>query len=123
VSEHRLVFDADCGFCRWSVERIARRARPGTIRLVEMQSDEGRALLAHLPPDVAESSWHLAAPDGTLHSAGDVVAPLASLVRGGGAVAAAARRFPRATDRAYRLGARNRALLGRVTRTRRATRA
>lgn len=116
AADHLLVFDGACGFCRWAVERILRHDRAGRVRAVAMQEPDGEAAIAALDPAVAAASWHLVTPDGQLHSAGAVVAPLASVLDRVAPVAAVARRWPVATDRVYRWGAARRGLWGRVLR-------
>lgn len=114
--DHLLVIDGTCGFCRWSAERILRHDRDGRVRAVAMHESDGRDAIAGLDSDVAAASWHLRTPDGRLHSAGAVVAPLASVLHHGAPVAALARRFPRATDVTYRWGAARRDVWGRMLR-------
>ena len=116
MSDAVLVYDADCGFCRWCVARVLGLDRDRRVRPVALQSEEGRRLTAALEPQVAEASWHLATADGRLLSAGAVVPELADLLPRGGAVASLARRVPGTIDRAYRFGAGHRDRFGAVTR-------
>ena len=111
-----LLWDGDCGFCRWCVARVLGLDRDRRLRPVTLQSEEGRRLTAHLDPETAMASWHLAMPDGRLLSAGEAFAGLGELVPAAAPLGALARRFPAPVDRAYRLGADNRDRLGAVTR-------
>ena len=97
-----VLYDADCGFCKWSLNGILAWDRAGRLRAVPIQSEEGDRLLAGLDPDARLDSWHLVAEDGTLSSAGAAAAPLARLLPGGRPLAAIFRAFPGTTERAYR---------------------
>jgi predicted DCC family thiol-disulfide oxidoreductase YuxK len=100
-----LLFDADCGFCRWAT---ARRLRP-----VPLQSAEAEVLLAAVPADLRAASWHLVR-DGRVRSAGRAVSPLLRMLPGGRAIAVVTESFPAATDASYEWVARHRGLLGRI---------
>lgn len=108
-----VLYDADCGFCRWSIDKILALDRRGRLRPVALQSEEADRLLQGMDAETRMASWHLITPDGVVHSGGAVVPPLARLLPGGAPVAALAGALPGATDRAYRLVARNRDRLGR----------
>ena len=103
-----LLYDGDCAFCRRSLERILVWDRKKRVRPVAIQSEEGSRLLAPLAPEARLDSWHLVRADGTLFSGGAVAAPLARLLPGGRPLAAVFAAFPGATERVYRLVARNR---------------
>ena len=103
-----ILYDEDCGFCKWSLNKILTWDRRRLLRPVAIQSAEGRTLLAHVPESKHLDSWHLVLPTGEALSAGAAAAPLAALLPGGRPLAALFRRFPGATDRSYRLVARNR---------------
>jgi predicted DCC family thiol-disulfide oxidoreductase YuxK len=115
MDEHQaaLLFDADCGFCRWSTDRIIRWDRAGSLRPVAIQGSEADALLASVPEGSRTASWHLVA-DGRVRSAGRAVAPLLRLLPGGRPLAAVAEAFPRATDAVYSWISRHRGLLGKI---------
>jgi predicted DCC family thiol-disulfide oxidoreductase YuxK len=109
-----VLYDEDCGFCRWSADKVVRWGRRGGVRARAIQSEQGGALLKDVPESRRLDSWHLALPGGRLRSAGAAVAPLAHRLPGGAPIAALAETFPWATDRLYRLLARNRTRLGKV---------
>jgi predicted DCC family thiol-disulfide oxidoreductase YuxK len=111
-----VLYDEDCGFCRWSLDKILAWDRGGRLRPVAIQSEEGTRLLTDVPEDRRLDSWHLVEPSGALRSAGAGAAPLASLLPGGRPLAALFRAFPGLTDRAYRLVAGNRDRLARLLR-------
>lgn len=113
MDRHLVVYDADCGFCRWSLDRLLRWDRDGRLRAVPIQSEEGASVLADLREEDRLASWHLLTPGGRRYSGGAATAPLARLLPAGAAVAFLADTFPRTTDRLYRWVARNRDELGR----------
>jgi predicted DCC family thiol-disulfide oxidoreductase YuxK len=108
-----VLYDEDCGFCRWSLDRLLRWDRHRRLRAVPIQSEEGDRLLADLSQDERLVSWHLVTPEGRRFSGGAATAPLARLLPAGAPVAFLAETLPRTTDRLYRLLARNRDKLGR----------
>jgi len=101
-----VLYDRDCGFCRWSLAKLLRWDTRRRLRPVPLQSPEG----AGFPDD----SWHLITEDGRVFSAGAGVEPLMRLLPGGRPIAALARAFPRLTERAYRFVADHRGRLGRL---------
>ena len=109
-----ILFDNDCGFCRWSLSMILAWDSRGRLRPVALQSPEADDLLKGMDPKQKMASWHLVAPDGRTYSGGEALSPLARLLPAGSPIAALASRFPRTTDRAYRWVARNRDRLGRA---------
>ena len=111
--DHALLYDADCGFCKRSLDRILRWDRRGRLRAVPIQGSEGDRLLAALPPERRLDSWHLVGPGGDLYSAGSAAPLLLRLLPGGAALAALLAAFPALTDAAYGWVAAHRDLLGR----------
>ncbi len=97
-----VLYDADCGFCKWSLGKILAWDRAPRLRAVAIQSDEGERLLARLDPETRLDSWHLLTSDGRLFSAGAAAEPLARLLPGGRPLAALFHVFPRLTERGYR---------------------
>jgi predicted DCC family thiol-disulfide oxidoreductase YuxK len=111
-----ILYDADCGFCRWSLEVILRWDRRGRLRPVALQDAEADRLLEEMDADTRMGSWHLVTPDGAVRSAGRAVEPLMRLLPGGRPLAAAARSMPGLTDRGYEFIARHRTPLGKGVR-------
>jgi predicted DCC family thiol-disulfide oxidoreductase YuxK len=101
-----IIYDRDCGFCRWSLAKLLAWDRRHALRPVALQSPESGGL-----PD---DSWHLVFEDGRVLSGGAAVEPLMRLLPGGRPIAALARAFPRLTDRTYRFVADHRGSLGRA---------
>ena len=115
-----VLYDADCGFCTWVVDRIAARVAPGAIEIVPLQAARADELLAGRLDEAAKwESWHLVEADGSLYSAGEAIPLVLRYVKGGRTVGRLAARFPRATSVAYRFVARNRDRIGRVVRAER----
>jgi len=112
---YSVLYDRDCGFCRWSLDKILAWDRHRVLRPVPIQSEEGERLLAAVPAGRRLDSWHLAS-DGELRSGSAAAPPLFAALPGGPPLAAALRRFPGATERVYRWVADHRSLLVRLLR-------
>ena len=108
-----MLYDEECGFCRWSLDRLLRWDRRGRLRATPIQSDEGDRLLADLSEEDRLASWHLVTPEGRRYSGGAATAPVARLLPAGAPIALLTETFPRTTERVYRWVARNRESLGR----------
>jgi len=117
-----VIYDPDCGFCRFSLalllswDRQGERrvgAAPAALRPLPLGTPEADRLLADLSPRARNASWHLVLDDGTRSSAGAALAPALRLLPGGRLPAALFARFPSTTERAYRWVAAHRGLLGR----------
>jgi predicted DCC family thiol-disulfide oxidoreductase YuxK len=117
-TEWILLYDADCGFCRWSLAWVLSADRRERLRPLELQSEEADRLLADLKPEERMRSWHLVAPDGRRWSAGYAAPPLVRLLPAGGLPAAALAAAPELTDRAYRWVADHRSTFSRAIPTR-----
>ncbi len=109
-----VLYDTDCGFCRWSLAQVLTLDRRGRLRPVALGTPEADALLADLDPEARASSWHLVAPDGRRYSAGAAAPPLLRLLPGGRPPAALLAASPRLTERAYQWVAGNRPALSRL---------
>jgi len=106
--EATVLYDEDCGFCKWSLDKILAWDRSRLLRPVPIQGEEGDALLAAVPSERRLDSWHLVERDGTVHSGGQAASTLFELLPGGSPLAFLTRKFPGTTDRAYRRVAGNR---------------
>jgi predicted DCC family thiol-disulfide oxidoreductase YuxK len=109
-----VLYDADCGFCRWSLAKLLAWDRRGRLRPVAIDSTEGLRLLADLDETERNASWHLVQPDGERRSGGSAAAPLLRTLSGGAPLAALLERFPSATEGAYAWVAAHRGHLGRL---------
>jgi predicted DCC family thiol-disulfide oxidoreductase YuxK len=110
-----VLYDRDCGFCKWSLDKILAWDRRHRLRPVAIQSEEGQRLLAPIPPEERLDSWHLIV-DGEVRSAGAAASPMFAALPGGRPLAALFRTFPGATERAYRWVADHRDLMARLLR-------
>ena len=113
MSDAVLLYDADCGFCRWAVDKLLAWDRAGRLRPAALQSPQADRLLPGLDEETKMASWHLVI-DGKVYSGGAAAAPLLRLLPGGRPVAPVVAAFPGMTDHAYRLVARNRDRFGRL---------
>jgi len=114
MADATLLYDADCGFCRSSLALILAWDTHRRLRPVALQDPEADRLLADLSPQERMASWHLVSADGTVRSAGDALEALFSLLPGGAAPSALARRFPGAARHGYRQVVEHRSRLGRL---------
>lgn len=109
-----VLYDADCGFCKWLLAILLRWDRAARLHPVALQRPEAGELLAGLEPAARMRSWHLISPAGERRSGGDAVPLLLTLLPGGRLPAAAFARFPKLTDRGYRWVAEHRSQLSRL---------
>jgi predicted DCC family thiol-disulfide oxidoreductase YuxK len=109
-----LLYDRDCGFCRWSLAWVLRADRHRRIQPLPLSHSDVDALLAELSPEQRAASWHLIAPDGRRWSAGRAAPPLLRLLPGGRLPAWLLGSAPESTDRAYRWVADHRARLSKL---------
>jgi predicted DCC family thiol-disulfide oxidoreductase YuxK len=109
-----VLYDHDCGFCRWSVARLLAWDRAGRLRPLAIQSDEGQRLLADLTPEQRLACAHAIDAAGRRTSGGDALAPVAAVLPGGAPLAALGRRAPALARAGYRAVAGRRTLLGRL---------
>jgi predicted DCC family thiol-disulfide oxidoreductase YuxK len=108
-----VLYDRDCGFCRWCLGKVLAWDRRGSLRPVAIQSGQAERLLAGMPESERLASWHLVEEDATVRSAGAAFPQLFRLLPGGSPLAALTALIPDATDRAYRWVAGNRSRWGR----------
>jgi predicted DCC family thiol-disulfide oxidoreductase YuxK len=108
-----VLYDDDCGFCRWSADRIRRVSRR-RVQIVTIQSQRGQFLLREVPADRRLDSMHAVTADGRVWPAGAAVPWILRAVPGGRPLAALAARFPGATERLYRAIANRRESFGRL---------
>jgi predicted DCC family thiol-disulfide oxidoreductase YuxK len=109
-----VLYDGDCGFCRWSADKLRTWDRHGRLAFATIQGSIGQELLGSLDPDRRLDSWHVVEPNGRLWSAGAAAPLILRLLPFGGPLAALAELAPGLTDRTYRLVARNRGRIGRL---------
>jgi predicted DCC family thiol-disulfide oxidoreductase YuxK len=98
-----LLYDADCGLCKFVVARVLELDRARRFRPVALQDPRAAELLPGLNREERLRSFHLVDSSGAVHSAGEGLAELLPVLR----------RSPRLSSRLYRLVAGNRDRLGR----------
>jgi predicted DCC family thiol-disulfide oxidoreductase YuxK len=109
-----VLYDGDCGFCKWLLAGLLRRDRDGRLQPIALQRPEADELLADLEPAQRMASWHLIAPSGERQSGGAALPALLRLLPGGRAPAAVFARAPHLTDCGYRWVADHRSQLSRL---------
>jgi len=109
-----VLFDRDCGFCRWCVAKLLAWDRGGRLRPLAIQSDVGQRLLADLTPEQRLASAHAVDATGRRTSGGDAVVPVAAVLPGGAPLAALGRRAPWLARAGYRAVAGRRSALGKL---------
>jgi predicted DCC family thiol-disulfide oxidoreductase YuxK len=104
-----VLYDEDCGFCRWTMAWALRRDRNRALNVAPIQSSTGAELLADLTPAERLSSVHVVHDDGRRESGGAAV---------GDVLRALPSRHPLARvgsiPLVYRLAAANRSKLSRL---------
>jgi predicted DCC family thiol-disulfide oxidoreductase YuxK len=109
-----VLYDADCGFCRWSLAKLLRWDRRGALRPVALQDPEAASALPGMTEEERMASWHLIDADGEVRSGGAALPELLRLLPGGTPLAALTARVPRLRDRGYRWVAGHRSWFGRL---------
>jgi predicted DCC family thiol-disulfide oxidoreductase YuxK len=115
MAKATLLYDADCGFCRWTLALILEWDRAGRLRPLALQDPEADRLLGEaVSADLKMESFHLVTSSGEVYSRGSALTKLATLLPGGGPIASLMARVPRVVDRGYFWVARNRGIFGRT---------
>lgn len=107
-----VLYDRDCGFCRWALSKLLAWDRRRRLRPVALQDPEAGRLLAGMPEETRMASWHLVDEGGRVSSGGRGFVPLLRVLPGGRPLADVAARIPGPLDRAYRFVAGRRSKLG-----------
>ena len=110
----KILYDSDCGFCRWSLGKVLAWDRRRALRPVAIESPEGGRLLSEIPVEQRLASWHLVDEEGRVRSAGAAFPRLLGSLPGGRSLGALAARSPKLTDRLYRWVAGHRSLWGKL---------
>lgn len=109
-----VLYDAECGFCRWAMAWAVRRDRRHVLVTVPIQSPRGAELLVHLAPSKHLRSAHVVRDDGSLRSGGAATAEVLNVLPSTRALGHLASRLPRTTDRLYSVVAARRRSFGRL---------
>ena len=115
-SDQRLVvvYDDDCGFCKWSVARTLAWDRRRRLRPVGLSTPEAERLLAGMSQEERQDSFHVVEAGGRVRSAGAGAPVVLAQLPGGRPLAALARALPGLAERVYRAVAGRRTPLGRL---------
>jgi predicted DCC family thiol-disulfide oxidoreductase YuxK len=109
-----VLYDGDCGFCRWSVNWALRRDRSDRLTATPIQSTTGEFLLSDLTPEERLSEVHVINDDGRRSSGGAAIKDVLTALPSTRALARVVSVSPRMTQLGYRFVARNRAVFGRL---------
>ena len=109
-----VLYDDDCGLCKWLLAGLLAWDRDRRLRPLALQSPEAGELVADLTPEQRMASWHLIVPAGERFSAGAALPPLLAQLPGGRLPANATARMPALAERGYRWVADHRAGLSRL---------
>ena len=107
-----VLYDEDCGFCRWSADRLRSWDRRRALRFVPIQSAEGKGLLAAVSAGERLDSMHAVSENGHVRSAGAALPPILRALPGGAPLASISAGAPAFTEAVYRSVARRRERLG-----------
>ncbi|MGH2984865.1 MAG: thiol-disulfide oxidoreductase DCC family protein [Solirubrobacterales bacterium] len=114
MAQATVLYDSDCGFCRWSLAKLLRWDRRHLLRPLALQDPEAGTLLPGMSEEERLASWHLVDAEGEVRSAGAALPVLLRLLPGGTPFALVAARAPRITERGYRWIAEHRSRFGRL---------
>jgi predicted DCC family thiol-disulfide oxidoreductase YuxK len=109
-----VLYDEDCGFCRWSADRLRAWDTKHRLAFAAIQGPRGAELLVAVPEAQRLDSMHAVTTDGRVWSGGQAVRVILTELPGGSVLASIAAAFPGMTDTTYRLVARHRQQLGRM---------
>jgi predicted DCC family thiol-disulfide oxidoreductase YuxK len=107
-----VLYDEDCGFCRWSAGRLRAWDRHGALRFAPIQASDD--LLAAVPVTDRLAAMHVVDAGGRVWTGGAALTRLAQTLPGAAPLGAFGRRFPGLTERGYRFVAARRTRLGRL---------
>jgi len=108
-----VLYDADCGFCRWAMAWALGHDRRRGLVAVPIQSQLGAQLLADLSPAERLDAAHVVREDGTRKSGGNAAADVLGALPQTRALGRIARRLPAPTAALYGLVAMHRHGFGR----------
>jgi predicted DCC family thiol-disulfide oxidoreductase YuxK len=109
---YTVIYDSDCGFCRWCLSLLLRADREHRLRPLALGTPEADRLLAGMPREEQFASWHLVDPDGRLTSAGAGLPDVLRALPAGQLPAGVLAQIPTLTERGYRWVADHRTTLG-----------
>lgn len=98
-----VLYDADCGFCRWAMAWALGRDRRRALVAVPIQSQLGGQLLADLSPSERLDAAHVVREDGARNSGGVAAAEVLGSLPPTRALGRLARSLPAPTAALYGL--------------------
>jgi predicted DCC family thiol-disulfide oxidoreductase YuxK len=110
---YTVLYDADCGFCRWTVAVLLRWDVHRRLRPIAIESPEGERLLRDIPLEQRLASAHVVTAEGRRASGGRILPVIAEALPGGRPLAVVGRALAVPLDWVYRWIAQNRPLLSR----------
>lgn len=109
-----VLYDADCGFCRWAMAWALRHDHRKLLVAVPIQSPLGCELLADVEPSDRLRSAHVVGDDGRRRSAGAATAEVLAVLPRTQGLAGLAHRLPSTTALLYGVVAKRRNGFGRL---------
>jgi predicted DCC family thiol-disulfide oxidoreductase YuxK len=109
-----VLYDADCGFCRWAMAWAVRHDQDRLLVTVPIQSPLGSELLVDLVPDDRLRAAHVVRDDGCLRSGGAAAADVLGALAPTRALGRLALGLPGTTNLLYGLVAARRESFGRL---------
>lgn len=109
-----VLYDGDCGFCRWAMAWLIRRDRHDLLVPAPIQSPLGAEVLADLAPCDRLASIHAVTDGGHRASGGAAAIVILGTLPSTRGLAALLRLSPSATEAAYGFVAAHRAAFGRL---------
>jgi predicted DCC family thiol-disulfide oxidoreductase YuxK len=109
-----VLYDAECGFCRWAMAWAVRRDHHHVLVTVPIQSPLGSALLVDVAPSERLRSAHVVRDDGCRRSGGAAAADVLSVLPPTRLLGRLARSLPRTTALLYGVVAARRRSFGRL---------
>jgi predicted DCC family thiol-disulfide oxidoreductase YuxK len=108
-----VLYDADCGFCRWAVAWAVRCDHHHVLVTVPIQSPLGSELLVDVVPRDRLRSAHIVRDDGCRRSGGAAAAEVLNVLPPTRVLGQLARSLPRTTALLYNVVAARRKSFGR----------
>jgi predicted DCC family thiol-disulfide oxidoreductase YuxK len=109
-----VLYDVDCGFCRWALGWILRWDRRRRLAVEPIQGSVGSGMLAELSAEQRLGSWHIVDGLGKRASGGAAFAPLLAVLPGGAPLARLAHSAPAVVNAGYRFVSRRRRFWARL---------
>ena len=109
-----VLYDADCGFCKWLLSGLLRWDRAARLHPIALQRSEADDLLRELTPAERMASWHLISPTGERRSGGAAVRTAPETAACWSAPGGRFRAVPGLTDRGYQWVAEHRSQLSKL---------